>query len=55
MVYRCFDNRWNYIRLNKKQETEGAISKCKELLKYKKDKSAYEAYKARRDTVRREK
>lgn len=39
MVYRCFDNRWNYIRLNKKQETEGAISKCKELLKHKKDKS----------------
>lgn len=39
MVYRVFDNRWNYIRLNKKQETEGAISKCKELLKYKNDKS----------------
>ena len=39
MVYRAFDNHWNYIRLNKKQETEGAISKCKELLKHKKDKS----------------
>jgi hypothetical protein len=39
IVYRCFDNRWNYIRLNHKQETESTTSRCRELLKYKKDKS----------------
>jgi len=39
LVNRGFDGRWNYIRLNKKQETEGAMSRCKELLAYKKDKS----------------
>jgi hypothetical protein len=39
IVYRMFDNRSNYIRLNRKQETEAAISKCKDLLKFKKDKS----------------